>query len=352
MAVAHVGNRYVLKRKLGKGGQGEVYEADDTHEGDVVAVKLLTVLPTGGAWVEAQILRELADHHILPIRNADIDRGQPFLVTEFATHGTLETRLESSGSCGLLVDDVVRLMRQACNGIARAHSKRLLHNDIKPGNLFLNAEGECLVGDFGGASIIPAGATATAPGAVTPETLAPEVAAAIWAPAASFRSDVYSLGATAYWLLAGRAPYVLPEPENLETAIALIANNRPPRLRDLAPHVPSYVARAVERAMARDPASRFATVIEFAAALGARPAVGRRWARTDEHEGHLGCWRGEPQSGGGSTYVMCLEEWERASKAAITTRHATSGKRITAACRSVSTSGAPQALRSVIRGLG
>jgi eukaryotic-like serine/threonine-protein kinase len=351
--VERIGNRYDIKRKLGEGGQGDVYEADDTYEGDVVALKLLTAVAPGGTWAEARILRRLSDPHILPIRNADVDRGRPYLVTEFARHGTLETRLAATGSCGLRVDDVVRLTRQACNGLARAHSERLLHNDVKPGNLFLNAEGECLVGDFGGASLIPLGATTTAPGAVTPETMAPEVAASFGGsgtPAASIRSDVYSLGATAYWLLAARPTYSFPEPENFPAMAAIVVANEPARLRDLAPHVPSYVAKAVERALKRDPADRFATVIEFAAALGQRPQVGRRWARTDEHEGHLSCWRGEPESGG-STYVVCLEEGARSSQAEITTRHASSGKRILTACRTVSRRNWAQPIRSVIRAL-
>jgi serine/threonine protein kinase len=88
MAVARVANRYILVRQLGQGGQGDVYEAQDTYEGDVVALKLLAPALAARPWVEAQILRQLSDPHILPIRNADIDRGQAYLVTELATHGT------------------------------------------------------------------------------------------------------------------------------------------------------------------------------------------------------------------------------------------------------------------------
>src|SRR5205823_11261720 len=97
MGATVVGGRYVLQRQLGQGGQGDVYQALDSHEGDVVAIKLLRGLPPSGQWVEAQILRRLNDAHILPIRNADVAAGQPYLVTELAQHGTLEARLGASG---------------------------------------------------------------------------------------------------------------------------------------------------------------------------------------------------------------------------------------------------------------
>lgn len=143
-----IAGRYLVRRRLGGGTQGEVYEVEDVNERVVVALKLLrppsTGWPPGGPWEEAQILRHLADSHILPIRNADQTAGQPYMVTELAVHGTLEDRLDSAAPLGLDVDEVVSWLRQACHGVARAHAVRLLHNDLKPGNCFVNAEGECL----------------------------------------------------------------------------------------------------------------------------------------------------------------------------------------------------------------
>lgn len=353
MATRLIANRYAVRRRLGTGGQGEVYEVVDTHEADVVALKLLTSVSPGGPWVEAQILRQLADPHILPIRNADVASGRPYIVTELAVHGALDAVLTRVGACGLDVDDVVRLSRQACHGLARAHDLRLLHNDIKPGNFFLNAQGECLVGDFGFASLIPPGAPSVVPAGATAETAAPEVAAG-WpvpgTPTASIQSDIYSLGASAFWLLASQPPLDLSSAPDTAAKMAIVAAQPSPRVRDLAPHVPSYVAVAVERAMARAPADRYATVTEFAAALGRRPAVTRRWRRTDEHPGHLACWRGEPQSAG-SIYLMCLEQGARASQAVITTRHVSSGDRVTAGCRSSPMRNWARAVRSTMRKL-
>jgi eukaryotic-like serine/threonine-protein kinase len=132
--------------------------------------------------------------------------------------------------------------------------------------------------------------------------------------------------------------------------MAIVATQSAPRLRDVAPHVPNYVASAVERAMQRSPADRYPTVTEFAAALGRRPGVVRRWKRTDEHIGHMACWRGELQSAG-STYVMCLEQGARPTQAMITTRHLSSGRRVTAGCRSVPMRTWAQAVRSAMRAL-
>lgn len=353
MAAPVIAGRYLVQRQLGLGGQGEVYEVLDTHEDDVVALKLLTIVVAGGHWQEAQILRRLSDPHILPIRNADLASGRPYIVTELARHGTLTDRLAAAGTCGLLVDDVVRLLRQACHGVARAHDLRLLHNDIKPMNLFLNAEGECMVGDFGFAAELPPRAASTWPPGASPETVAPEIAASWGTPAAtaSFASDVYALGATAFWLLAAGPAHDFSGATDVKAKMSIIAAHAPARLRDLAPHVPHYVAAAIERAMAPVPGDRFSTVTDFAAALGARPRVLRRWRRTDEHPGHIGCWRGEPESGG-STYVLCLESGARPTQAVISTRHASSGRSVAVGCRVAPMRTWGQAVRSTMRRLG
>lgn len=329
-----IAGRYMVQGNLGQGGGGETYQVLDTHENDVVALKLLTIAPPGGMWAEAQILRRLADPHILPIRNADLAQGRPYVVTELATHGSLDKLLQAAGQCGLATDDVVRWIQQACHGVARAHDLRLLHNDLKPGNLFLNAQGEALVGDFGLATLLPPGATATPCLGTTAEIAAPEVASA-WnapTPSASVRSDVYSLGATAFWLLTGRPPYDFGGTTDFDAKMLIAATQPTPRLRDLAPHVPQYLGNVIEKAMAPAAADRYPSVTAFATALGTRTGVPRRWRRTDEHPGHHACWRGEPLGNGG-TYLMCLEIGSRPTQGIITTTQASSGHRVNRGCR-------------------
>lgn len=151
-----IANRYEVLAALVPGGQGDVYRVLDHYENAVGVLKLLNPATlTAGLWDEAQILRQLADDHILPIRNADVFAGQPFIVTALAEHGTLETTLAATSGVGLDADRVVTWIRQASIGVARGHDASLVHNDIKPGNLFLTANNECLVGDFGLASVVP-----------------------------------------------------------------------------------------------------------------------------------------------------------------------------------------------------
>lgn len=329
-----IANRYVVQRSLGRGGQGEVYAVEDTHEGDVVALKLLSSVHHGGPWLEARILRGLSDPHILPIRNADVDSGQPYLVTELAPNGDLEHALRQAGPHGMEIETAVRMIRQACYGIARAHAVDLLHNDIKLGNLFLNEEMECMVGDFGFAALLPPGATTTTPPGATPETAAPEIAAG-WptlSPIASVHSDVYSLGACAYWLLTGVPPYDFINAPDTDSRMALVASQAPARVRDVAPHVPAFVASTIEKAMSRTPGDRFESVTALAAELGRRPVVVRAWRRTDEHPAHIGCWRGETATAS-SDYVTCLEPGSTPARGVITTKVLPSGRRVIAGCR-------------------
>jgi serine/threonine protein kinase len=147
------------------------------------------------------------------------------------------------------------------------------------------------------------------------------------------RSDVYSLGATAYMLIAAQPPFSFPPTASPADQLAIVASSQPTRLWDVAPHVPRSVQTAIERAMNRDPAARYAQVTDFAHALGARRERARSWRRTDEHPPHLGCWRGEPR-GGGSTVVLCIEGGTQPSRINVTARHANSGNVLRRATRS------------------
>jgi serine/threonine-protein kinase len=317
------------RKTIRPAGQGELYVVFDDNEQTTGVLKLIDMnrLPAGaGPWDEARVLRQLADDHILPILNADSIAGQPFIVTELAEHGTLANALDATGGLGVGIDEAVAWIRQACVGIQRAHDVSLVHNDVKPANLFLNENRECLVGDFGLASLVPAPPLIGVARGASPETAAPEVAAgwAAGAPPASFQTDVYSLAATAYWLLAGRPGVDLRGIGALQAKMAAAATQARPRLRDIAPHVPASIANVIEKAMSTAPADRYGTVSEFAATLGSRSTKPRRWHRTNEHPGHVGCWRGERV--GRATYVLCLERGAKPTACSVTTRHETGAK--------------------------
>jgi serine/threonine protein kinase len=344
-------HRYQLRSHLGSGGQGEVYEAFDLHEEETVALKVLrSALNPLGLWAEAAILRQLHDHHILPIRNADIHLGQPFLATALAAHGSIGDRISGSGTAGLTTDDTVGWIREACQGIARGHDRGLVHDDIKPANLFLNDKDECVVADWGyAARIDPATGRARVAGA-TAETVAPEVAATWGNSFATELSDVYSLGATAYWMLSGQPPVDLTGLVGAAARMRGAATHAPVRLHDVAPHVPRWVRDKVEKAMSPGPAARYDSAHAFAADLGSRPSLSRRWIRTDEHPGHIACWRGVPDHG--ATYVMCMEAGSTSARRNIVTRSALSGHRVTRGCASATRSTWPALVRRLITAIG
>ncbi len=161
-------NRYKIVKFLGRGAYGEVYEVYDHHQNQQVALKFLNPgnpMP----WAEAQRLTALRSEYILPILNADSDAGVPFLVTEIAQHGSTEERMPPPG---VPPAQAVRWVQHACRGTSRAHQARIVHRDIKPANLFLTAEGEAVLGDFGIAW--PMDPNGMAPAVGTPVTVAPE----------------------------------------------------------------------------------------------------------------------------------------------------------------------------------
>jgi serine/threonine-protein kinase len=259
-----------------------------------------------GPWDEARHLRRLMDPHILPIRNALEDLGQPILITEIAEGGTVADHLDQTS--GVTPIQAIDWIRQACLGVARAHRDGLLHNDIKPGNLFLTATGRLMVGDFGFAALIdPLTQTARMLGA-SPTTGAPEAltGALTQTSTATPASDVYSIGATLYWILAGKSPV----PLNLSHQRArdyVVAQSVEP-IKIAAPHISDYTSRVVTQAMSIDSARRQPSVTELHAELGAArasEASGRQWRRTTLHAGHEDCWEC-PSEPGKRGMTLCL----------------------------------------------
>jgi serine/threonine-protein kinase len=286
-----INGRYEILGPLGAGGQGTTWAVRDLYQGEEVALKLIG--HEFGPWQEAQVLTALRDRHILPVRNADYVAGVKFLVTELARNGTVERPIATQGARGIEQRQAVRWARQTCEGLVRTHATGLLHNDIKPANIFLDAVGEALLGDFGLAMLVDSQGTTAAAG--TFETMAPEVATRLSVPGArpcTLASDIYSLGATLYWMLTGSPPYQPLPGQSVAQLAAQAARNTPVALRDRAPHVSQTLGERVNRAMASDPADRYVGASAFGAALGTLPAATRQWTRTDECGGHWGCWRG------------------------------------------------------------
>jgi serine/threonine-protein kinase len=314
-----IDGRYEVQGFLGAGGYGEVYAVLDRNQGVVVALKMLAPVG-GGAWHEARVLTKLRSEYILPVWNAATFSGVPYLVTELAVYGTLTTQFSP---LGVAPSQAVQWVIDASRGAQRTHDANLVHRDIKPDNIFLNERGRALLGDFGIASLMNSAGQAPPHGSAV--TLAPEVAAG--GPTTRL-SDVYSLGATLYAILAARYPFEGPTHPAI---VAQIVAGPPPPLRDLAPNVTIALAKRVDKAMSRNPTDRYPTAMDFAADLGRLRATSREWWRTDEHtgQGHVGCWRGEARGKAAAT-VCVIPAGKRFE---VEAAHQPSGRRITAGCR-------------------
>lgn len=296
---ALIDGRYTVLEHLGGGSAGEVYRVRDENFQTEVALKLLK--PRAGApptWDEARALLRLSSEFILPVLNAAVISGVDirYIVTDLAKGGDLS---HAAAPTGAPIRTALAWGQQLASAVARVHDDGLLHRDVKPANAFLSGKGTALLADFGMAAAMDAAGTAAPDG--TPVTCAPE----IWAGGrCTVQTDVYSLGATLFYLLTGD----WPRPGATQAQVAAAAQaGRGPAVTDLAPHVQRPVVLVVNKALALSPADRYATAADLAAALGsAGQTVARDWQRTDEHPGHRACLRGGP-AGPKAGLVLCLE---------------------------------------------
>lgn len=335
-----IANRYEVLRPLGKGSFGEVFEVRDHTLDTTCALKLLSDDVLFGPWNESQLLRGLRGEYILPVLNADVVAGRRYVVTEIMTGGTVEDHV--SPGVGMPTDQAVRWTREACQGIARVHDLGLIHGDIKPGNLFLDHRSEVLVGDFGLAQRLDPDGRARAVG--TKDTMAPEVALAGVPPVTTdltytVGGDVYSLGATLFWMLTGEPPMVGV------SEYALLSTQPRPDVWERAPHIPRGLRDVVNKAIALDPADRPASAAELAAALGQCSAPARKWTRLVPHSGHEQCFRGIK---GTSEIEVCAEPLAP-NRLSIVACHAASRRKVRKAERLCSRSNLSNSLRSAFR---
>jgi serine/threonine-protein kinase len=273
---AALAGRYGVEREIGHGGMATVYLAHDLKLSRRVALKILhpDLGPTLGT---ERFLREIAtasrlSHpNILALHDSGEADGRLFYAMPYVEGESLRQRLERESQ--LPVDETIRILTAVAGALDYAHRAGVVHRDIKPENILLaTASGgnrsHPLVADFGIARALDAAGgerlTQTGLALGTPAYMSPEQAAG--GGRLDERSDIYALGCVAYEMLAGTTPFTGP------TAQAILARHAVdpvPPLRTLRPTVPPAVAFAIERALAKVPADRFATAVEFAEALHA-----------------------------------------------------------------------------------
>lgn len=257
--------RYQVVERLGAGGMGVVYRAEDTWLGRTVAIKVLRPELSADAEFVRRFRREakaaacLSHPNIVSLFDVGSDGDLQYLVMEYVPGHTLEERL---GQGPLPPEEAVRVASLVAAALEHAHSHDVIHRDIKPQNILLAPGGQVKVTDFG---IARAGvaSTVTHPGAIVGSVhyLAPEQ---VQGAPGDRQADVYALGVVMYRMLTGRLPF---EGDNPISVALKHVQEEPPPLRRLAPRTPPGLERVVMRALRKDPDERYTSAGELLADL-------------------------------------------------------------------------------------
>lgn len=278
--------QYHLKQRIGAGGMGEVYLAEHRLLKRPCAVKLIrpgrAADPQALARFEREVQAAANLSHWNTIEIFDYGRtddGTFYYAMEYLPGLSLDDLVKRHGP--LSPGRAIYLLRQVCDGLREAHEMGLVHRDVKPGNIIASERGGIYdvakVLDFGLVKpIVEDDLQLTMDGGVTgsPLYLSPEQASG---SAADARSDLYSLGAVAYFLVTGQPPFQRPKAIQILMAHVHDPLTSPTELR---PDLPADLEQVIVRALSKSPADRLQTAVEFDAALAACDADGS-WTRAD-----------------------------------------------------------------------
>ncbi len=275
-----LGGTYQVAGLLGKGGMGAVYAATHTRlPGKKFAIKVLHAgAISAEAYArfrrEAEIASRIGHPNIIEVIDWNtLPDGTPYLVLEFLAGEPLSKRLERGP---MPLDPALALVRQIGSALAAAHRAGIVHRDLKPDNIFLcptDSGGQVTdhvkVLDFGISKIKNSTTVQTQEAQLlgTPQYMAPEQASGKNREVDQ-RTDVFALGAIVYEMLSGRAAFA---GENLAQVVYRVVFEEPTPLAEIVPGLPPAVVRALERALAKDPAARFPDVQTFVQELTGRP---------------------------------------------------------------------------------
>ena len=276
---------YRIERLLGRGGMGEVFEAEHLATGRRVALKVMNHGLSSDQdrkrfLREGRLAASVNHPNVVYIHGGEEVNGTPIIAMELVRDGTLKDRLRKQGP--LPVAEAVSAILQVVAGLEAAHARGVLHRDIKPANCFVSADGTVKVGDFGlsvstlarGESLLTAtGAVLGTPAYASPEQLRGEEL--------DVTSDIYSVGATLYHLLTGRTPFTATDFVKLITEVL---DRVPAPPQSLRAEIPAELSAIVSRCLAKEPKARYRdyaqlrrALLPFSGVLPTRAPLGPRF---------------------------------------------------------------------------
>jgi serine/threonine-protein kinase len=267
--VVAIGTQYLVDGEIGRGGSAVVYRGTDLKLGRQVAIKVLPPELAYNDSVRTRFIREaqmaagLSHPNIVPIFSVDETDGIVYFVMGLVVGQSVASHLAREHSWP--ADRTERVLREVADALAYAHSRGVVHRDVKPDNILIERDsGRALVSDFGIARASEGETRLTLTGVAvgTPAYMSPEQA--LGERELDGRSDVYSLGVVGYHMLVGEQPF------KASSAAAMLVKHVseiPPRVSSKRPDVPGYLAQAIDRAMAKRPEDRWANASEFRDAL-------------------------------------------------------------------------------------
>jgi serine/threonine protein kinase/tetratricopeptide (TPR) repeat protein len=256
--------RFVVEGRIGSGGMGQVYRAQDTTLKRVVAIKRmahhlrLSDLERQRFLKEAQRASALNHPNIAAVHDVLEFDGELFLVMELVEGTTLRERMQTSGGVPIGISEFLQIAKQCAEGLSAAHQRGIIHGDIKPENIMIAPGGLVKILDFGVARRISASATeatqtlATRTGFTsgTPAYMAPEV---LQQQPSDGRADLFSLGVVFYELLGGVQPFAS---DSFATTVGRVLHVEAPPIRELNNSIPDDVSELVSRLLEKDPSRR------------------------------------------------------------------------------------------------
>jgi serine/threonine-protein kinase len=272
-----LGAAYVLERELGGGGMSRVFLAEDRSLERLIVVKVLLPELAAGMSVdrfrrEILLSAKLQHPHIVPVHAAGESHGLPYFTMPYVDGESLRGRIARDGE--LPVSDALRILRDVASALNYAHSRGVVHRDIKPDNVLLSS-GVAVVTDFGVAKALTVSASATHAGSSssststglalgTPTYMAPEQATAD--PSMDHRVDIYAFGIMAYEMLTGQPPFTNRSPQ---AVLAAHVTEEPEPVERRRPSVPPQLCALIARCLEKHPADRPQSAGEIMQALDA-----------------------------------------------------------------------------------